>query len=221
MEYSSPPGKRCFCYIDGFNFYYGMLRGIGAYKWLDFSRLIHLLRPLDSIEKIKYFTALVGGSTNSSPQRDRQRKYWKVLETIPNLEIVHGKLEERDQECRVTSCPRRGSIFKKRQEKQTDVNIALAMALDALDFAPDVVALFSGDSDLLPAMRVIRQRCPKIIPVVYIPVLPAEQKQRALHEYQSLQIQVHSIPERFLLQSQFAKIVLVEGKNLTRPPEWQ
>jgi uncharacterized LabA/DUF88 family protein len=221
METPAPPGKRCFCYVDGFNLYYGMLRGIGAHKWLDYSKLLRLIRPLDSIEKIKFFTAIVGGHINFSPQRDRQKRYCKVLKTIPNLEIIYGKLEERHQECRVETCARRGSICRKAVEKQTDVNIALAMVLDALECTPEVMVLISGDSDLLPAMRVIRKKCPKITPVVYIPVLPAERQHRALYEYQSLQIQVHWIPEEFLLKSQFPKVVVAEGKSLTRPPEWQ
>jgi len=45
-------------YIDGFNFYYGAVKGT-AYKWLDFSALCRLLLPTHSIQQIYYFTALV------------------------------------------------------------------------------------------------------------------------------------------------------------------
>jgi hypothetical protein len=45
-------------YIDGFNLYYGALKGT-PYKWLDLSRLCQTLLPSDTIHEIKYFTARV------------------------------------------------------------------------------------------------------------------------------------------------------------------
>ena len=49
-----------YIYIDGFNFYYGAVRGT-PYKWLDFMALFtKLLKPPKyEILSIKYFTALV------------------------------------------------------------------------------------------------------------------------------------------------------------------
>ena len=43
-------------YIDGFNLYNGAVKNTN-YKWLDLLKLSQLLRPSDSIERIKYFTA--------------------------------------------------------------------------------------------------------------------------------------------------------------------
>src|SRR6266404_262250 len=45
-------------YIDGFNLYYGALKGT-PYKWLDLTRLCQALLPSDTIQEIKYFTARV------------------------------------------------------------------------------------------------------------------------------------------------------------------
>ena len=43
-------------YIDGFNLYYGALRGT-AYKWLNLSAMCQRLLPGRSIGRIRYFTA--------------------------------------------------------------------------------------------------------------------------------------------------------------------
>jgi hypothetical protein len=54
-----PPRKRSIIYIDGFNFYYGLLHERPDYKWLNYYRLAQLLRPDDDILQVSLFTALV------------------------------------------------------------------------------------------------------------------------------------------------------------------
>src|SRR5713226_3392268 len=49
---------RTHVYIDGFNLYYGAVRGT-PYKWLDASELCRLLLPQHNILKIRYFTAKI------------------------------------------------------------------------------------------------------------------------------------------------------------------
>ena len=43
-------------YIDGFNLYYGLLKGT-SYKWLDLERFCDQLLPRNTVQKIYYFTA--------------------------------------------------------------------------------------------------------------------------------------------------------------------
>ena len=42
--------------VDGFNLYYGCLRGTPC-KWLDLDALCRRLFPRDTIHRIRYFTA--------------------------------------------------------------------------------------------------------------------------------------------------------------------
>jgi hypothetical protein len=50
---------RTIVYVDGFNFYYGQLRGT-PWKWLDLVRLFEMvLGPQNDLVKVKYFTAKV------------------------------------------------------------------------------------------------------------------------------------------------------------------
>jgi hypothetical protein len=69
-----PP--RTIVYIDGFNLYYGAVRG-SAFKWLNLQRFFQLLRPHDNIVKVHYFTALVEG-----PTRPNQEVYLRALGTL-------------------------------------------------------------------------------------------------------------------------------------------
>jgi hypothetical protein len=57
--------RRSIVYIDGFNPYYGAVKG-GAYKWLDIQRLCERLRQDDEIQLIRYFTARVDGPTRTN-----------------------------------------------------------------------------------------------------------------------------------------------------------
>jgi len=75
-----PP--RTIIYIDGFNLYYGAVRG-SAFKWLNLQRFFQLLRPHDNILKVHYFTALVDG-----PTKPNQDAYLRALGTLPVLNII-------------------------------------------------------------------------------------------------------------------------------------
>ena len=44
-------------YIDGFNLYYGAVKG-SPYKWLDLGALCHRMLPNDTVQSIEYFTQL-------------------------------------------------------------------------------------------------------------------------------------------------------------------
>jgi hypothetical protein len=155
---------RSIAYIDGFNLYYAALRG-GPHKWLDLERLIQLLRPRDQIEAINYCTALVVGSG-----RRRQEVYLRALATRPQIQVLLGKFKDKRVACSVTACLHGGSRrFIVPEEKRTDVNIALSMLDDAYRGACDRMVLISGDSDLVPALDLIKTRFPQIELVVYVP----------------------------------------------------
>lgn len=61
-------------YIDGFNFYFGAVRGT-PYRWLDFSKLCRLLLPRDHVNRIRYFTALVEARPDDPTKQQRQQTF--------------------------------------------------------------------------------------------------------------------------------------------------
>jgi hypothetical protein len=47
---------RTIIYIDGFNLYYGAVKGT-PHKWLNLQRYFEMIRQNDDVVAIKYFTA--------------------------------------------------------------------------------------------------------------------------------------------------------------------
>jgi uncharacterized LabA/DUF88 family protein len=148
--------------VDGFNFYYGAIKG-GPYKWLNLQRYFTLLRPHDEICRIHYFTALVNGPTVLN-----QQVYLRALETLPLINIVLGNYKAKRVKCTVSACAFTGArLFTTMEEKRTDVNIAVQMMEDSYENHCDQFVLVSGDSDLVPA--VIRTKALGKKVLAYIP----------------------------------------------------
>lgn len=76
-------------YIDGFNLYYGALKGT-PFKWLDLRALCQAYLPNNDIDHIKYFTARISARPNDPLQPARQQAYLRALSTIPVVDIIYG-----------------------------------------------------------------------------------------------------------------------------------
>jgi uncharacterized LabA/DUF88 family protein len=144
-------------YIDGYNFYYGCIKGT-PYRWLDFSKLCSILLPKDDIHRIKYFTALVSSRPQDPEKPWRQRLYLRALQTIPNLEVVLGSFLS--HEVMMPRAPA-GSGFVnviKTEEKGSDVNLATHLLLDGFRDDYELAVVISNDSDLLTPIRVVTEQ---------------------------------------------------------------
>lgn len=156
--------KRTNIYVDGFNFYYGVIRDT-RHKWLNLEKLFRMLRPDDDIQIIHYFTALIRGN-----HAYNQETYLKALATQPLINVILGKFKLKEVRCRVAACNYPGSRrFETPEEKRTDVNIALQMADDVFHDRADRLILVSGDSDLVPAVDLVKRIAPDKSVCVYIP----------------------------------------------------
>jgi len=139
-------------YIDGFNFYYGAVKGT-PYKWLDFSALCRILLPLHQVKRIYYFTALVDARPSDPDKRMRQETYLRALKTLPNINIVLGSFLSH-----VTNMPLangKGYVdVIKTQEKGSDVNLAAQLLLDGFRNDYECAVVVSNDSDLLRPIQI-------------------------------------------------------------------
>ena len=71
---------RTYVYVDGFNLYYGALKGT-AWKWLDLPALFAaVLQPHHDILAVKYFTARVSGTPADQSKPQRQDVYLRALQ---------------------------------------------------------------------------------------------------------------------------------------------
>ena len=76
-------------YVDGFNLYYGALKGT-SFKWLDLVRLSTILLPSKCVlDKLLYFTARVSGIPDRGAPA-RQQVYLNALRTLPDVELCFG-----------------------------------------------------------------------------------------------------------------------------------
>jgi uncharacterized LabA/DUF88 family protein len=210
-----PQRRRTIVYIDGFNLYYGAVRNNPALKWLDIARFCRLLRPNDDLRLIRYFSALVEG-----PTKINQEIYLKALSTTPLVEIILGKFKRKTLRCGVTACTSTGpKLYDTREEKRTDVNIAIFMLDDAYQDQCDQMIIFSGDSDLVPAVQMIRLRFPEKRVVVYVPSQnpvrgAAVELRTSAHAHKTLPLQI-------LSKAQFPdRIPDGAGGFLIRPATW-
>jgi uncharacterized LabA/DUF88 family protein len=159
-------------YIDGYNLFYGRLRST-PYKWLDlvklFESIAQIQDPASNVIKVKYFTAPVKANFASHGRASvtAQNAYHRALKQLydDRFEIILGYhtvergfppryMNPIDKDDRV-------EIWKF-EEKQTDVNIALAMYKDAMSVEHDQQILVSNDSDLEPALKLIRNDLPRV-----------------------------------------------------------
>jgi uncharacterized LabA/DUF88 family protein len=214
------PKKRCTIYLDAFNWYFGIFQHRPAWKWLNVQSFFEALRLDEEVVAIKFFTALVDPLLHVSPRRDRQKRYFKALGSLPKVRIIFGKYQERTVTCRAAGCPRRLEYVVP-EEKKTDVNIAVNLLDDALRGLTDSIVIVSGDSDLEPAVEWVRRNYPRIKITVYIPVLGDEDRQRRSDNYYRMGVTCKPLPltdiPRHLLP---ADVTIGENQAISRPAEW-
>lgn len=149
--------ERLRVYVDGFNLYHGLhAQARCRLLWLDLVALAEILRPSSDVAHVHYFTAPVLGDPGAA---SRQSGYQSALlaKNPTRLTITQGRYQSKPKKCR--SC---GSAWTEREEKETDVSIAVNLVADAAQGLMDTAMLLSADSDLIPAIRTARRLNPSL-----------------------------------------------------------
>jgi len=140
--------------VDGFNLYHaiGDLHQ-NHLKWLDLWKICENYAPPPRLELVGvfYFSAFATWKPDSYK---RHREYVRALQTV-GVKTVMGKFKEKDRKC--FSCD---SQWKDHEEKETDVNLALYLLIEAVKDSYDRALLITGDSDLAPAVRLVKREFP-------------------------------------------------------------
>ena len=158
---------RTIVYIDGFNFYYGRLKST-PFKWLDLYKLfneslIHSIVPESELLAVKFFTADIKanfsrlGKTSETAQRIYHNA---LLASSGNIEIIKGYYStERSKPPIYRHPPDKDNTVDvwKLEEKQTDVKMALSIYHDVASNACDQIVICTNDTDLVPAIELIRE----------------------------------------------------------------
>ena len=158
---------RTIVYVDGFNLYYGALKGT-PYRWLDIIAMAKkILSPKNQVVGMKYFTARVLPRPENPGQPLRQEIYLRALRSL-GANCIFGRYLSHAIMMRVAD-PNATKPFVrviKTEEKGSDVNIAAHMLLDAFRNAYDCAVLISGDSDLKAPVEMVRNDFSKTVGVI-------------------------------------------------------
>ncbi len=197
-------------YIDGFNLYYGLRSKHGRrYLWLDLQALAtSMLRPDQDLTQVTYFTARVRDNADGA---QRQSDYLDALAELgPLVRIKDGRFQEKERRCR--GC---GSAWTAFEEKETDVNIAVALLADAVRNTFDTALVVSGDSDLCPAVRETKSLFPeKRVVAVVPPNRQSAELKRVADGYTAIGVDK-------IRQAQLPnEVVTATGVGLRRPKHW-
>lgn len=136
-------------YIDGFNLYYGAVKGT-PYKWLDFTALARALLRGHEIGVVKYFTARVQDRAGDLTQSQRQDLYLRALKTT-GVEIYFGTFQTRTKRVLLVKKKGRKDRFADAvvtEEKGTDVSLGAHLLWDAFHKTMDTALVISNDADL-------------------------------------------------------------------------
>jgi len=202
-------------YVDGFNLYYGCLRG-SAYKWLDLAALCRIMLPHDDIKRIRYFTARVSGRPPDREQPQRQDTYFRALRTIPEVSIHLGHFLTHETWMPLAHPGPGGRttvLVQKTEEKGSDVNLATYLLLDAAKGDCDTAVVISNDSDLKEPIALAQSELG--VPVGVLNPHPAKRRSRAIEPTFFKQIR-----EPALRASQFSERLTDAQGSFQRPSGW-
>lgn len=223
-------------YIDGYNLYYSRLKGT-PYKWLDIvalfrDRILRAQAPDAQVVAIKFFTAPVKANyaRHGEASTHAQTQYHRALEArepglvqiIRGFHIFEPTPLPAYHEGVAPSKASAAQVWMI-EEKQTDVNLALHAYRDAVRGEVDQLVICSNDSDMEPALRMIREDVAAIKIGLVMP----------LRENSALQGKVPNkrltawadwtrryIRDEELAQSQLPQNVPTKKKSASKPGHW-
>lgn len=202
-------------FVDGFNLYHALDYFQAAsdhhryrkYKWLNLKKLASMfVFGADTLDEVLYFTTLAAWDAGKTA---RHRTYIRALES-EGVHTIYGEFKRKIKHCRLC-----GGDFPSVEEKQTDVNIALLLVVRAIQERYDKAIIFSGDTDLLPAVKIVRTVYPAKQIGLVIPI------GRASEDFKQ-QVDFHyRMREHHLAASLFPDpLPLSDGSSLTKPATW-
>lgn len=234
----APTALRTRIYVDGYNLYYGCLKRT-PYKWLDLRALFDLILPSILYERqgvpaqfaleplaVKYFTAaILKNFAKAEDSVASQVRYHDALRGHigDGIQIIEGYYDSK---------PARAHLYEKSkaahdcaikeiwklEEKQSDVALALHAYSDALRGDVDQVVIVTNDTDIVPALEMIREHTQAIIGLI----IPAKEGERTVNaDLDKLSHWTRShIVALELVKAQLPPMVLHRGRPVQKPISW-
>jgi hypothetical protein len=207
---------RLYFFVDGLNLWHALdyledAKDHGRYhkfKWLNLAKLASCyVSHSDTISGVEYFTTLI---TWDAAKLARHKLFIKAQENEGVL-VTYGEFKRKDVRCKLCR-----KTFHTVEEKQTDVNIALRLYELAVQDAYERAIIVSGDTDLLPAMKIVQKAYPGKQIGVVIPIGKRSEDFKNQADFH------HRMKEQHLLTSCFDdSVTLKDGSTLACPSNWK
>jgi uncharacterized LabA/DUF88 family protein len=204
-------------YVDGFNLYYGCLKG-QPHKWLDLEAICARLLPKNEIKRIRYFTARVKEKPGDLQGPVRQQAYLRALYTLPKVEVHFGNFMVTETRMPLAQPPAVGAKTVKvikTEEKGSDVNLATYLLVDAFRDDAEAFVVVSNDSDLTEPIRIVRHELGKVVGLLNPQPIPSRMLMRCNPNF------IKQIRGGVLRASQFPPTLIdAVGATITKPADW-
>ncbi len=213
-EMSRPHKEKVCVYVDGFNMYHALSElKLPHLKWLNLKKLSYYLikHNSQSIVGVKYFSAFAEhfNGTDKIDSLLRHRSYVRALEA-KGVDCIMGNFAKRD---RIYKGKGYKAQWRRYEEKQTDVGIGVHLINDAHLGRFDRAFVISLDTDLMPALKIMKKERPHQPVIVYAP------PHRAHHrDIQAEASSVESIKVSQIERSLFGANVVKNGRVVARRP---
>ena len=225
--------------VDGFNLYHS-IRDAEKYvaarpqRWLDLRAFcqdyVRHFGPTATLGGIHYFSAIATHLEASRPDIGRRHQTYIEAIRATGVDVTLAHFKEREKYVPLEHCafrfrwfrwrlripvPGCTVVFRRAEEKETDVAIATRMFELLHTGAADAIVLVSGDTDLLPAIRTARTLFPAVQICVCFPFRRhnAELKQSVARSFKVRKEQYakHQLPD---------PVVLASGRLIHKPAKW-
>ncbi len=229
-------------YIDGFNFYYGALKGT-PHKWLDYEALSHRLLPQDQIKRIRYFTSPIKATATDPGGPERQHALLRAIAVNSLIETHRGHFRRDPRWFPIAPGPwsdatrprirprRLVDLLQRRlepklgrppmirvlktEEKGSDVNLASHLLRDVFKGSCTKALVISNDSDLAEPIAMAVDEG-----IVVGVVNPHRRNRMSQHlkKVACFEIQLH---HPVLADCQLPNPVIgPQGRQIHKPKEW-
>lgn len=186
--------KKLMILIDGQNIYYGCKGFRSNYKF-DIDKLVEVLSNLRSDRElidVRYYASLKPIDKNKRNDAERFRKQQGFYESLKyKYTTFIKKTKMKETRCRVC-----GKTFLEPKEKGVDVSLGTDLLLYGLVEEYDVAIVVSGDSDLAPVVRKLRDRRPSVrVEIAQFAHMVGVDLKQACNEF----IELNKLAEKFQL----------------------
>jgi uncharacterized LabA/DUF88 family protein len=202
--------------VDGFNLYHALNYLEKAkdhdryhkYKWMSLTKLCScFITKKDTVSGVDYFTTLV---TWDMGKVARHKLFIKAQEN-EGVNVIYGEWKRKTRWCKL--CHRH---FPSKEEKQTDVNIALRLFQLAVQDRYEKAIIISGDTDMIPAVKAVQTTFPNKEIGVVIPIAKASEDLKKVADFH------YKMKEKHLKSSTYSDpLILSDGTSLACPPTWK